>query len=573
MKCIRSNQYNAPMTELRHFTAAALVLTCLLVLPNAGAAAGADGLESTRSLARTGAVQLALHRIDTLQPADTGAPRWADWELLRLQLLAAADRHEDVLKRVAVLPAGVNMKSRTDVHILAAQSALELGQGGTAREHAGRALWAPDGSATQARELRLLVIRSQVRDAHGDDAYRSMLRFQQDYRPLDAETAAGFVNGLLDSGKTKEAVSWLALLEERGAAKLRLRLHTGLIAPQEAATQARAGFARNADPLWWRVLLDAGERLKSGELRIEALEHLLDVKKAPVADAKALWESYISYAREAANSHQLLAGDDLNWMEFAMRGRDRAPVIARAYFAYLARHARGQTERQQAQEQLAAAFAKAKLSRAALRLYAEGPGDPVALSAATRHTLGALAEGVAEHEQALRFWLGLPAPAGTSATDWNLQLAALALRAGRASVAADIARQLTTAKAVIPQAQLPAWIVLAQQFGDHGQHDGAQILFEHALLYADAAQARVVLAGIARLHESRKQPLLAADYYLRAAQRASGPDAAVAEARLQAGLNLARAGLLSDARTQFEWVLKNARDPVQIAIARRELGF
>ena len=561
------------MTELRHLTAAVLALMCLQALPVAGATAVADGLESTRSLARTGAVQLAFHRIDTLQPVDAAAPRWAEWELLRMQLLAAAGRHENVLQRVAVLPAGVNMKSRTDVHILAAQSALELGQGATARDYAGRALWASDISAAQARELRLLVIGSHVRDSHGDDAYRSMLRFQQDYRPLDKETAAVFVNGLLDSGKIKEAVSWLGLLEERSVAKLRLRLHTGLIEPQEAANQARTAFARSADPLWWQVLLEAGERLKSGELRIEALEHLLDVKKAPVVDAKALWGSYVSYAREAANSHQLLAGDDLNWMEFAMRGRDRAPVIARAYFAYLARHARGQTERQQAQEQLAAAFAKAKLSRAALRLYAEGPGDPVALSAATRHTLGALAEGVAEHEQALRFWLGLPAPAGTSATDWNLQLAALALRAGRAGVAADIARQLTTAKAVIPQAQLPAWIVLAQQFGDHGQHDGAQILFEHALLYADAAQARVVLAGIARLHESRKQPLLAADYYLRAAQRASGPDAAAAEARLQAGLNLARAGLLSDARTQFEWVLKNARDPVQIAIARRELGF
>jgi hypothetical protein len=24
---------------------------------------------------------------------------------------------------------------------------------------------------------------------------------------------------------------------------------------------------------------------------------------------------------------------------------------------------------------------------------------------------------------------------------------------------------------------------------------------------------------------------------------------------------------------QFEWLLKNARDPVQIAVARRELGF
>jgi len=561
------------MSELRHLTAAVLALTYLLALPVAGAADVTDGLESTRSLARTGAVQLALHRIDTLQPADAAAPRWAEWELLRMQLLAAAGRHENVLQRIAVMPAGAGVKSRADLYIVAAQSALGLGQGATARDYAGRALWASDTSAAQVRELRLLVIASHVRDSRGDDAYRSMLRYQQDYRPLDKETAAGFVNGLLDSGKVKEAVAWLSLLEERGVAKLRLRLHTGLIAPQEAATQARTAFARTADPLWWQVLLEAGERLKSGELRIEALERLLDAEKAPVADAKVLWESYVNYAREAANAHQLLAGDDLNWMEFATRGRDRAPVIARAYFAYLARHARGSAVRQQAQEQLAAAFVRAKLSRAALRAFAEWPGDAAALTATTRHALGALAESLAEHEQAQRYWQGLPAPAGASATDWNLQLAALALRAGRAGLSADIVRQLAAAKAAIPPAQVPVWIVLAQQFGDYGQHDGAQILFEQVLPHADAAQGRVVLAGLARTHESRNQPLLAADYYLRAAQRASGPDAAAAEARLQAGLNLARAGLKSDARTQFEWVLKNARDPAQIAVARRELGF
>jgi len=45
------------------------------------------------------------------------------------------------------------------------------------------------------------------------------------------------------------------------------------------------------------------------------------------------------------------------------------------------------------------------------------------------------------------------------------------------------------------------------------------------------------------------------------------------EARLLAGFSLARAGLRDDARAQFEWVLKNAGDPVQIAVARRELGF
>ena len=31
--------------------------------------------------------------------------------------------------------------------------------------------------------------------------------------------------------------------------------------------------------------------------------------------------------------------------------------------------------------------------------------------------------------------------------------------------------------------------------------------------------------------------------------------------------------LMSEIESKFEWVLKNARDPAQIAVARRELGF
>jgi hypothetical protein len=115
--------------------------------------------------------------------------------------------------------------------------------------------------------------------------------------------------------------------------------------------------------------------------------------------------------------------------------------------------------------------------------------------------------------------------------------------------------------------------VLAQQLADHGLHDAAQALFERVLPHADAAQARIVLSGIARTHEARNQPLPAADFYLRSALRAKAADAAAAEARLLAGLSLARAGLHDDARAQFEWLVKNARDPAQIAVARRELGF
>lgn len=41
--------------------------------------------------------------------------------------------------------------------------------------------------------------------------------------------------------------------------------------------------------------------------------------------------------------------------------------------------------------------------------------------------------------------------------------------------------------------------------------------------------------------------------------------------RLLAALNLARAGYKDDARTQFEWLLRNSKDAAQLELARREL--
>lgn len=565
---------------LHRLTAVAIVLACLSCLNIAHAADAPDGLAATRGLAQAGATRLALQRIDALQPAASApSPKgtsfgasWAEWERLRLQLLAAAGLHEQLLQRAAALPPGMQPPVVAELHAAAAQSALALGRGVAARDLAGRALWAPGIDAARLRELRLLVIRSLVRDRQADEAYRSMLRFQQDYRPLDPPTATVFVDDLLDLGLVKEAVNWLGLLDERGSTKLRLRLRTGLVAPPEAIAQARAAIGRSEDPAWWRVLLEAAERQSAGALRIEALEHLLELPNAPAADARGLWDAYVSYARSAANAHHLLAGDEVNWLEFAQRQRAAEPAVARAYFAYLARESRAETLRRSGQSQLAASFATARLPHAALRLFEAWPGDPAALTADTRYALGGLAENLADHERALQYRQGLPAPEGMPAAVWDLRQAALALRTGRVDAANGIARRLAAGSMAIPPAQVPEWIVVAGQFADHGHQDGAQALFERVLPHADAAQARAVLAGIARGYEARNQPLLAADYYLRAAIRAPGAEAA-AEARLLAGLSLVRAGLREDARAQFEWLLKNARDPAQIAAARRELGF
>lgn len=548
----------------------------------ANAAHAADELEATRSLAKIGAVQLALHRVDRLQPAaataplQRGVPGWTEWERLRLQLLVTRGAHDVLLQRIAGMPAGIDAAVAADFHAAGSHSALITGRGAVARDHAASALWASGaGTGTDAarlRELRLLVIRSLINDGQADDAYRSMLRFQQDYRPLDRAVATQFVDGLLDLKRVKEAVIWLGFLDERGATKLRLRLHTGLLSPADVITQARAGIARSEDPAWWRILREAGEQQPAAALKIEALEQLLDRTDASAADASRLWEAYLAFARNAANTHQLLAGDEASWLEFALKRKDAEPVVARAYLAYLAREGRSEPLRRTAQAQLASAFMAARLQRMALQLFGVWPGDPAALAEEARYQLGGAAEALQQHLRALQYQQGLPAPEGITAAVWDIRMAGLALRAGKRQVAAGIVRQLSATRTPIQAAEFPGWMSLVMQLADHGMADETQALAGRVMAAADPAQTQILLAATARAFDSGNQPLRAAEYHLRAALRAPDIDA-TADARLRAGLHLVRGGLHEDARVQFEWLLKNARNPAQIAVARRELGF
>ena len=82
------------------------IVALLLMLMSFGVHAQGvpDALDITRRLAEASAPQLALARVEQLQPAASTAPRWADWEQLRCTLLARLNRHQELTRRVEALP-------------------------------------------------------------------------------------------------------------------------------------------------------------------------------------------------------------------------------------------------------------------------------------------------------------------------------------------------------------------------------------------------------------------------------------------------------------------------------------
>lgn len=552
----------------------------LLLLWSAGALAapGVNALDAARRLGDAGMLELALHRVEQSQPRAAAAPAWAEWETLRLDLLLRNGRHGEVLQRAAVLPAEMPAAFLRASLAVAVRAAMAAGDGESARRYAARILWQSGVPAADARDARLRVIESLAADKMGDDAFRSMLRFEQDYRPLDPDIAAFFVETLLELGMFKEAINWLGGLEESGAARQLLRLRTGQFSADVAIAQARALLAKRNSRGYWRVIEQAALQKQDHALHIEALENLLHLGDAAnpqrlAAQSRTLWQTYLDAAREAGNRNHLLAGDDAGWADFAARRLGGQASSARALFAYLAHHGQTPEARHNAHLQLVFSLETDRLELAALRLFQHAAPVPGTIDGQTRYLLGAIAESHNLPALAQQFWRDLSAPPNVGGDEWRLRTAAAALRSGVPAGDAAALKQVISIVKTLPAAHLKRCVALAQDLFDAGYPEFARQLFEAVLPVADATLIRTVLFGLGNVHEIQDQPQTAADYYLRAALPADrrAPDALTLRARLLAALSLARAGQREDARAQFEWLIKNSKDPRQAEFARQEL--
>jgi hypothetical protein len=536
----------------------------------------ARALETARELAASGAARLALARVEQLQPRDSGVARWGEWEALRLGLLVRLKQNEEALNRAAALPARLPAAELRLCLLEAARAAVAAGKGPEARGYAARVLWQLDAKAAEARAARLLAIESHVLEQQGETAFRSMLRFEQDYRPLDAAVAERFVEALLDLKQDRHAVNWLARLDEASPQRLRLQLRTGLVTPEAAVAQARARAARGGAAGYWRVIAEAAAMQKSGVLRVESLEHALHDSDGDASRQQALagqlWQGYLAEAQAAANRGGLLAGDDAAWLDLASRRLGTDPVRSRALFAHLSRNGGARDVRQVAQLQLVFSLSQDGVDLAALRLFGDGAAEADGLDPRARYLLGSIAESRGSPAAAARFWQGLAPPHGVTAEEWQVRVAAVQWGARMPDAAVATVRALAKSGRPLPAPAVTRAVTLARDMRDAGKPELAQETLAALLPLADRGASRGALQVLGELAESGGQHAQAADYYLRAALADGAGDALALQARLAAGINLARAGYKEDARAQFQWLIQNSKDAASRDAARRELS-
>ena len=287
----------------------------------------------------------------------TSAPRWAEWEGLRCEVLARLKRTDALLARAGALKVE-RMEPPLHACLLeAASAALAKQDAHGARSHAATLLWQTQATADQKKAARLAVIDSYLAERRGEDAFASMLRYQQDYRPLTPDMAERFAQGLLDIGNDANALNWLPPSGEITPARLRVQLRSGLLAPEAVITQARAALAREPQAAYWQVIFEAAERARNSSLQVEALERLLQRagahdETAQARAAQRLWQSYLDTAEEIGNREQLLMGEDAAWADFAASRLGPDPFLSRSFYAYLAQRAQVRDIRRDAQLKL-----------------------------------------------------------------------------------------------------------------------------------------------------------------------------------------------------------------------------
>lgn len=537
----------------------------------------AEGPEGVRALIDAGAAQLALVRIEALQPSDPRASRWAEWEALRCEVLARLGRYDVLLARGASLPP--ERTPTPNVCLLEnARAAALQNEPSLARTYAAQLLWQSKPTAAEIQSARLAVIESYVAERRAEDAYRSMLRFQQDYQPLDRPVARRFAEALLDLGRDREALNWLGAADETTPTRLRLQLRSAGLTPEAVIAQARAGYAKTQDPAYWRVVLEASARKKNATAEVEAREHLLqsagarEEAGAAAQSARNLLQTYLATANEIGNREGLLVGDDAAWSDYAARRVGSDPPLSRAFYAYLAQRAQSPDMRRNAQLSLAFSLSQAKLDYTALRVMQELGVPLETLDAPTRYLLGTIAANRHDAALALKLWEGLQTPANAKPDEWQLMLARTALHAGNMTASAEAMRRLLSGSPRPGPEVTQSVFDLAQEMFELRRLAEAQTLYEGLARAASENRVREALFGLGRVHEFKGEAQAAADAYLRSALLAATADASALQARLLAASNLLRAGLKDDARAQFQWLLKHSKDSAIVEAARRGLG-
>ncbi len=573
-----------------------LSIALALFAPDANAAEqafDANNLNELAQLARAGAPQLALKRMDADQPAaDQDLVAWVAWEQERLHILSGQHLHTDLLSRVDAIPAGVDREFLSQAMTLKADAQLELGEAAAARDTLRELLWFDGSDDSGIRShWRQLMIRSYVLGDRNKDARIALQRYRQDFGDDTAQWRWLGAQVMLQAGDAKAAREILKDDDSPQGQFLRYSA-TLQVEPGQARTIAdtAAKLAEQEEfpalqSAFWGLAAHAAARAGDTRQQIIYLEKMLSLSTDAQlthgvldVDADQLWDAYLAMGKRIGNDEQKLLGSDEDWYFPATEAIETDPLRARILFAVLAEYGTNPQRRSVAHEYLVSLLKDMPQGDLVVRkLYLDTNRykDVDKLPLVIRYQLIDEALESGNLDMASRLMEDLPAPAGSDRFDWELRRARIAIFTGNTDAGVKLLERLVSTDEQSWTAQrVDHLLQVVFDLQTVQQHEQALMLFT-ALLDKplEPQQRRELVFWMADSLQALERYDEAAYLYLKSAtlHDPTAMDPWAQTARYRAAKALVEADLLSDARQIYTTLLRATQDASRKAVLQNEL--
>lgn len=568
-----------------------LGIACALAVLPPAAAEPRRSLPSVLDTAEAGAPGFALTLIDRHQPEVTRAPSsWARWQRARIDILGDAGAWARALDYLTDPPTQAPAdfvrwarERRAEVH-------LERGEPALALNALRRLLWRTEGATTEARvRWRRLIIRSYLAADRVGDAVVAMRRFEQDHEGGEGwERLRARV--LIRAERWGEA---LDVLPNDASGELQaLRLYAELAGetrdPTAVAAEARAALDANelADANRARfqaVIVHAAEQ--RGAILERALASARNFAAAPALRADAglfripadeVWQAWLDWGQREGNERNLLLGDDDAWLAAADEALPEYSNRARALLAVAA--LRGSDRRAEAHERWVEQWIEEGPGAGFVRrlyLQADRFGGVAGVPTVVRYRL--VDEALADNDLATATELlrGLDeAPPDRDRFNWRLLRARVLALGGEPEAGQAVLERLLADHRQMAPNQLDRVLQVIFDLQGADDHQRALELLARIGEYELPGQRRrELLYWKAQSEAALGRHRRAAELYLRSATLIDGQggDRWGQTARYQAAQQLAKIGLINDARRIYSTLLRVTQDEARRAQLRNRL--
>jgi len=578
-------------------------------------------LDNIQSIAQTGALHLALLTLDQQQPSyKNNSMRWLKWERERIRLLNLTEQYAVLVKRLSILPTDIKGSFLYWAKTQQASAYLKLHQYEKARQVLSSVIWANRVSDSEFNNRwlphwRRMIIHSYLNERLFNDAHIAITRFRQDYGQGDINDIILYARVLLMNDLADEALNLLSAYTsnpEAGMLHLLAQLRRNKRSPRKVL---QAGL-RQMQGEWvhpelkiylWSIVAEAAQRSEDRLSAIKAMEFVLadsNSQKLPEGLFKLniddLWKAYIDNAIIIGNKAQYLMGDDAVWLNAAQATEAVRPINARSLYALLILRGQDKSIKDQAARLFLESLSKnnwgknKNSSELVEQLFLKSKNFKVRnmIPIDVRHFLVDYLLRKGNIRLASQLMASIKtSPQGADKFMWSLRRARVLVMGGKAKESAQALIQLLNQQQKLSgndidklmQVVFDLQTVNAHQYA----YDVFNIILEHMSnkKYRDDVKPddmehldnikrqREIYYWMADSKKAQKQYAAAARLYLKSAMlpEGEGLDPWGQTARYQAANNLAKAGLLEDARALYSRLLDTTKEETRRKVLQHEL--